>query len=250
MIPQNRRIVKWEIRRLPYKGGIGRTILPPVLPFMVCTQLPAHGHCFYVHGLLTALTHLITGCTDSVTGKTAVYLQFVCGMLPIFLQIRAVLFTIPRSAHRRDFRHADSGVRRGLPAFVNVYKNEVLFSTFRQFEQIAPRRSGKAGRGGRQGAKDRRILHWCITLFPSSSNQPAQFRRRFACAGTAQGGRRYRAGGLFCSPSCKIRRIVLYYHRKNRNRKDRKYGNNCKSRRDRTDSARHDRTPNRNSPGQ
>lgn len=56
MIPQNRRIVKWEIRRLPYKGGIGRTILPPVLPFMVCTQLPAHGHCFYVHGLLTALT--------------------------------------------------------------------------------------------------------------------------------------------------------------------------------------------------
>lgn len=186
MIPQNRRIVKWEIRRLPYKGGIGRTILPPVLPFMVCTQLPAHGHCFYVHGLLTALTHPVTGCTDSVTGKIAVYLQFVCGMLPIFLQIRAVLFTIPRSAHRRDFRHADSGVRRGLPAFVNVYKNEVLFSTFRQFEQIAPRRSGKAGRGGRQGADDRKILHWCITLFAAVRRQtgavpaPACVRRNRA----------------------------------------------------------------------
>lgn len=84
MIPQNRRIVKWEIRRLPYKGGIGRAILPPVLPFMVCTQLPAHGHCFYVHGLLTMFTHPVTGCTGSVTGKIAVYLQFVCGMLPIF----------------------------------------------------------------------------------------------------------------------------------------------------------------------
>ena len=136
MIPQNRRIVKWEIRRLPYKGGIGRTILP------------------------TALTHPITGCTDSVTGKIAVYLQFVCGMLPIFLQIRAVLFTISRSARRGDFRRADSGVRRGLPAFVNVYKNEALFSTFRQFEQIAPRHPGKAGRGGRQGAGCRMIFHW------------------------------------------------------------------------------------------
>lgn len=165
MIPQNRRIVKWEIRRLPYKGGIGRTILPPVLPFMVCTQLPAHSHCFYVHGLLTALTHPVTGCTGSVTGKIAVYLQFVCGMLPIFLQIRAALFTISRGARREDFRRADSGVRRGLPAFVNVYKNEVLFSTFRQFEQIAPRHPGKAGRGRRQGSEDGRILHWCITLF-------------------------------------------------------------------------------------
>lgn len=165
MIPQNRRIVKWEIRRLPYKGGIGRAILPPVLPFMVCTQLPAHGHCFYVHGLLTALTHPITGCTDSVTGKIAVYLQFVCRMLQIFLQTSAALFTISRSARRGDFRRADSGVRRGLPAFVNVYKNEALFSTFRQFEQIAPRHPGKAGRGGRQGSEDGGILHWCITLF-------------------------------------------------------------------------------------
>lgn len=165
MIPQNRRIVKWEIRRLPYKGGIGRAILPPVLPFMVCTQLPAHGHCFYVHGLLTALTHLVTGCTGSATRKIAVYLQFVCGMLPIFLQIRAVLFTISRSARRRDFRRADSEVRRGLLAFVNVYKNEALFSTFRQFEQIAPRHPGKAGRGGRQGAEGRMILHWYIRLF-------------------------------------------------------------------------------------
>lgn len=165
MIPQNRRIVKWEIRRLPYKGGIGRAILPPVLPFMVCTQLPAHGHCFYVHGLLTMFTHPVTGCTGSATGKIAVYLQFVCGMLPIFLQIRAVLFTIPCGARRGDFRRADSEVRRGLPAFVNVYKNEALFSTFRQFEQIASRRSGKAGRGGRKGAEGRMILHWCITLF-------------------------------------------------------------------------------------
>ena len=171
MIPQNRRIVKWEIRRLPYKGGIGRTILPPVSPFMVCTQLPAHGHCFYVHGLLTALTHPVTGCTDSVTGKIAVYLQFVCGMLPIFLQIRAVLFTISRSARRGDFRRADSGVRRGLPAFVNVYKNEALFSTFRQFEQIAPQHPGKAGRGGRQGAGGRMILHWYIMFFDVTRQQ-------------------------------------------------------------------------------
>lgn len=186
MIPQNRRIVKWEIRRLPYKGGIGRAILPPVLPFMVCTQLPAHGHCFYVHGLLTMFTHLVTGCTGSVTGKIAVYLQFVCGMLPIFLQIRAVLFTISHSARRGDFRRADSGVRRGLPAFVNVYKNEVLFSTFRQFEQIAPQHPGKAGRGGRQGAEDRRILHWCITLF-AVIRRPANAVPAPAC------GRRNRA---------------------------------------------------------
>lgn len=165
MIPQNRRIVKWEIRRLPYKGGIGRTILPPVLPFMVCTQFPAHGHCFYVHGLLTALTHPITGCTGSVTGKIAVYLQFVCRMLPIFLQTSSALFTISCGARRGDFQRADSGVRRSLPAFVNVYKNEALFSTFRQFEQIAPRHPGKAGRGGRQGSEDGGILHWCITLF-------------------------------------------------------------------------------------
>lgn len=171
MIPQNRRIVKWEIRRLPYKGGIGRAILPPVLPFMVCTQLPAHGHCFYVHGLLTMFTHPVTGCTGSVTGKIAVYLQFVCGMLPIFLQIRAVLFTISCGARRGDFRRADSGVRRGLPAFVNVYKSEVLFSTFRQFEQIAPRHPGKAGRGGRQGAGDRGILHWYIMLLDVASQQ-------------------------------------------------------------------------------
>lgn len=171
MIPQNRRIVKWEIRRLPYKGGIGRAILPPALPFMVCTQLPAHGHCFYAHGLLTALTHPVTGCTGSVTGKIAVYLQFVCGMLPIFLQIRAVLFTISRSARRGDFRRADSGVRRGLPAFVNVYKNEALFSTFRQFEQIAPRHPGKAGRDGWQGAGGRMILHWHIMLFDVTSQQ-------------------------------------------------------------------------------
>lgn len=186
MIPQNRRIVKWEIRRLPYKGGIERAILPPVLPFMVCTQLPAHGHCFYVHGLLTMFTHPVTGCTGSVTGKIAVYLQFVCGMLPIFLQIRAVLFTISRSARREDFRRADSGVRRGLPAFVNVYKNEVLFSTFRQFEQIAPQHPGKAGRGGRQGAEDRGILHWYIMLFCVASQQisavpaPACVRRNRA----------------------------------------------------------------------
>lgn len=165
MIPQNRRIVKWEIRRLPYKGGIGRTILPPVLPFMVCTQLPAHGHCFYVHGLLTMFTHSITGCTGSATGKIAVYLQFVCRMLPIFLQTSAALFTISRAARCGNFRRVDLGVRRGLPAFVNVYKNEALFSTFRQFEQIAPRHPGKAGRGGRQVAEERRILHWCITLF-------------------------------------------------------------------------------------
>lgn len=165
MIPQNRRIVKWEIRRLPYKGGIGRAILPPVSPFMVCTQLPAHGHCFYVHGLLTALTHPVTGCTGSDTGKIAVYLQFVCRMLPIFLQTSAALFTISRAVRCGNFRRVDLGVRRGLPAFVNVYKNEELFSTFWQFEQIAPRRSGKAGRGGRQGSEDGGILHWCITLF-------------------------------------------------------------------------------------
>ena len=186
MIPQNRRIVKWEIRRLPYKGGSGRTILPPVSPFMVCTQLPAHGHCFYVHGLLTMFTHPVTGCTGSVTGKIAVYLQFVCGMLPIFLQIRAVLFTISRSARRRDFRRADSGVRWGLPAFVNVHKNEGLFSTFRQFEQIAPQHPGKAGRDGRQGAEDGRILHWCIMLFAVVRRQtgavpaPACVRRNHA----------------------------------------------------------------------
>lgn len=210
MIPQNRRIVKWEIRRLPYKGGIGRAILPPVSPFMVCTQLPAHGHCFYVHGLLTALTHLITGCTDSVTGKIAVYLQFVCGMLPIFLQIRAVLFTIPRSAHRRDFRRADSGVRRGLPAFVNVYKNEALFSTFRQFEQIAPRHPGKAGRGGRQGAEDRRILHWYIMLFDVTSQQtsavpaPACVRRNRARRAKVPRRRTLLFSLLQNSPDCAI----------------------------------------------
>lgn len=186
MIPQNRRIVKWEIRRLPYKGGIGRAILPPVSPFMVCTQLPAHGHCFYVHGLLTMFTHSVTGCTGSVTGKISVYLQFVCGILPIFLQIRAVLFTISRSARRGDFRRADSGVRRGLLAFVNVYKNEELFSTFRQFEQIAPQHPGKAGRDGWQGADDRRILHWYIMFFDVARQQtsavpaPACVRRNRA----------------------------------------------------------------------
>lgn len=53
MIPQNRRIVKWKIRRLPYMGGSGRAILPPVLPFTVCTQIPVPGHCFFLHGLYT-----------------------------------------------------------------------------------------------------------------------------------------------------------------------------------------------------
>lgn len=210
MIPQNRRIVKWEIRRLPYKGGIGRAILPPVLPFMVCTQLPAHGHCFYVHGLLTMFTHPVTGCTDSVTGKIAVYLQFVCGMPPIFLQIRAVLFTISRSARRGDFRRADSGVRRGLPAFVNVYKNEVLFSTFRQFEQIAPRHPGKAGRGGRQGAGDRGILHWYIMLFDVTSQQtsavpaPACVRRNRARRAEVPRRRTLLFSLLQNSPDCVI----------------------------------------------
>lgn len=210
MIPQNRRIVKWEIRRLPYKGGIGRAILPPVSPFMVCTQLPAHGHCFYVHGLLTALTHPVTGCTGSVTGKIAVYLQFVCGMLPIFLQIRAALFTISRDARRGDFRRADSGVRRGLPAFVNVYKNEVLFSTFRQFEQIAPRHPGKAGRGGRQVAEERRILHWCITLFAVVRRQtgavpaPACVRRNRARRAKVPRRRTLLFSLLQNSPDCAI----------------------------------------------
>lgn len=210
MIPQNRRIVKWEIRRLPYKGGIGRAILPPVLPFMVCTQLPAHGHCFYVHGLLTALTHPVTGCTGSATWKIAVYLQFVCGMLPIFLQIRAVLFTIPCGARRGDFRRADSGVRRGLPAFVNVHKNEVLFSTFRQFEQIAPQHPGKAGRGGRQGAEDRRILHWYIMLFDVTSQQtgavpaPACVRRNRARRAKVPRRRTLLFSLLQNSPDCAI----------------------------------------------
>ena len=210
MIPQNRRIVKWEIRRLPYKGGIERAILPPVLPFMVCTQLPAHGHCFYVHGLLTMFTHPVTGCTGSVTGKIAVYLQFVCGMLPIFLQIRAVLFTISHSARRGDFRRADSGVRRGLPAFVNVHKNEVLFSTFRQFEQIAPQHPGKAGRGGRQGAEDRRILHWYIMLFDVTSQQtgavpaPACVRRNRARRAKVPRRRTLLFSLLQNSPDCAI----------------------------------------------
>lgn len=210
MIPQNRRIVKWEIRRLPYKGGIGRAILPPVLPFMVCTQLPAHGHCFYVHGLLTALTHPVTGCTDSVTGKIAVYLQFVCGMLLIFLQIRAVLFTISCGARRGDFQRADSGVRRGFPAFVNVYKNEALFSTFRQFEQIAPRHPGKAGRGGQQGSEDGRILHWCITLFavirrPANAvPAPACVRRNHARRAEVPRRRTLLFSLLQNSPDCAI----------------------------------------------
>lgn len=210
MIPQNRRIVKWEIRRLPYKGGIGRAILPPVLPFMVCTQLPAHGRCFYVHGLLTALTHQITGCTGSVTGKIAVYLQFVRGMLPIFLQIRAVLFTISCGARRGDFRRADSGVRRGLPAFVNVYKNEELFSTFRQFEQIALRRSGKAGRGGRQGAGCRMILHWYIIFFDVTRQQtsavpaPACVRRNRARRAKVPRRRTLLFSLLQNSPDCAI----------------------------------------------
>lgn len=210
MIPQNRRIVKWEIRRLPYKGGIGRAILPPVLPFMVCTQLPAHGHYFYVHGLLTMFTHPVTGCTGSVTGKIAVYLQFVCGMLPIFLQIRAALFTISRGARREDFRRADSGVRRGLPVFVNVYKNEVLFSTFRQFEQIAPRHPGKAGRGGRQGAGCRMILHWYIMPFYVASQQisavpaPACVRRNRARRAEVPRRRTLLFSLLQNSPDCAI----------------------------------------------
>lgn len=210
MIPQNRRIVKWEIRRLPYKGGIGRAILPPVLPFMVCTQLPAHGHCFYVHGLLTMFTHPVTGCTGSVTGKIAVYLQFVCGMLPIFLQIRAVLFTIPRDARRGDFRRADSGVRWGLPAFVNAHKNEALFSTFRQFEQITPQHPGKAGRGGRQGAEGRMILHWYIMLFDVTSQQtsavpaPACVRRNHARRAEVPRRRTLLFSLLQNSPDCAI----------------------------------------------
>lgn len=210
MIPQNRRIVKWEIRRLPYKGGIGRAILPPVLPFMVCTQLPAHGHCFYVHGLLTALTHPVTGCTDSVTGKIAVYLQFVCRMLPIFLQTSSALFTISRGARRGDSRRADSGVRRGLPAFVNVYKNEALFSTFRQFEQIAPRHPGKAGRDGWQGAEDRRILHWYIMLFDVARQQtsavpaPACVRRNRARRAKVPRRRTLLFSLLQNSPDCAI----------------------------------------------
>lgn len=210
MIPQNRRIVKWEIRRLPYKGGIGRAILPPVLPFMVCTQLPAHGHCFYVHGLLTMFTHPVTGCTGSVTGKIAVYLQFVCGILPIFLQIRAVLFTIPCGARRGDFRRADSGVRQGLPAFVNVYKNEALFSTFRQFEQIASRRSGKAAPGGWKGAEGRMILHWYIMLFDVASQQtsavpaPACGRRNRARRAEVPRRRTLLFSLLQNSPDCAI----------------------------------------------
>lgn len=210
MIPQNRRIVKWEIRRLPYKGGIGRAILPPVSPFMVCTQLPAHGHCFYVHGLLTMFTHSITGCTGSATGKIAVYLQFVCGMLPIFLQIRVVLFTISHSARRRDFRRADSGVRRGLLAFVNVYKNEELFSTFRQFEQIAPQHPGKAGRDGWQGADDRRILHWYIMFFDVARQQtsavpaPACVRRNRARRAKVPRRRTLLFSLLQNSPDCAI----------------------------------------------
>ena len=75
---------------------------------------------------------------------------------------------------------------RGLPAFVNVYKNEVLFSTFRQFEQIAPQHPGKAGRGGRQGAEGRMILHWCITLF-------AVIRRPAGAVPAPACGRRNRA---------------------------------------------------------
>lgn len=210
MIPQNRRIVKWEIRRLPYKGGIGRAILPPVLPFMVCTQLPAHGHCFYVHGLLTMFTHPVTGCTGSVTGKIAVYLQFVCGMLPIFLQIRAVLFTISRSARRGDSRRADSGVRRGLLAFVNVYKNEALFSTFRQFEQIAPQHPGKARRDGWQGAGCRMILHWYIMFFDVISQQtsavpaPACGRRNRARRAKVPHRRTLLFSLLQNSPDCAI----------------------------------------------
>lgn len=210
MIPQNRRIVKWKIRRLPYKGGIGREILPPVSPFMVCTQLPAHGHCYYVHSLLTMFTHPVTGCTGFITGKIAVYLQFVCRTLPIFLQISAVLFTIPCGARCRDFRRADSGSRLGLPAFVNVYKNEALFSTFRQFEQIAPRRSGKAGRGGRQGAEGRMILHWYIMLFDVTSQQtravpaPACVRRNRARRAEAPRRRTLLFSLLQNSPDCAI----------------------------------------------
>lgn len=105
MIPQNRRIVKWEIRHLPYKGGIGRTILPPVLPFMVCTQLPAHGHCFYVHGLLTMFTHPVTGCTGSVTGKNR-------GLFTVRLRNAADFFTNTCSFVYNLLRRAS----RGLPA--------------------------------------------------------------------------------------------------------------------------------------
>lgn len=127
-----------------------------------------------------------------------------------FLQICAVLFTISRSAHRRDFRRADSGVRRGLPAFVNVYKNEALFSTFRQFEQIAPQHPGKAGRDGWQGADDRRILHWYIMLFDVARQQtsavpaPACVRRNRARRAEVPRRRTLLFSLLQNSPNCAI----------------------------------------------
>lgn len=159
MIPQNRRIVKWEIRRLPYKGGIGRAILPPVLPFMVCTQLPAHGHCFYVHGLLTALTHPVTGCTGSVTGKIAVYLQFVCGMLPIFykyarfcLQSPAVRVAGISGAPIRGFGRA---CRRS-----SMYTKTKRF--FLRSGNLNKLRHGAPVRRGGAGGRARRIAGFCI----------------------------------------------------------------------------------------
>ncbi len=171
MIPQNRRIVKWEIRRLPYKGGIGRAILPPVLPFMVCTQLPAHGHCFYVlrsaHRLDTSRHRLYGFRYRENRGLFTVRLR---NAADFFTNTCGFVYNLPWRASR-SFRRADSGVRRDLRAFVNIYKNEELFSTFRQFEQIAPRRSGKAAQDGRQGAEDLRILHWYIMLFDVASQQ-------------------------------------------------------------------------------
>ena len=159
MIPQNRRIVKWEIRRLPYKGGIGRAILPPVSPFMVCTQLPAHGHCFYVHGLLTMFTHPVTGCTGSVTGKIAVYLQFVCGMLPIFYKY--VRFCLQSPAARV------AGIS-GVPirGFGGACRRSSMYTKTKSFFLRSGnlnklRHSTPARRGG-TGGRARRIAGFCI----------------------------------------------------------------------------------------
>ena len=104
---------------------------------------------------------------------------------------------------------------RGFPAcpfgaFVNVYKNEELFSTFRQFEQIALRRSGKAGRGGRQGAGCRMILHWYIIFFDVTRQQtsavpaPACVRRNRARRAKVPRRRTLLFSLLQNSPDCAI----------------------------------------------
>lgn len=161
MIPQNRRIVKWEIRRLPYKGGIGRTILPPVLPFMVCTQLPAHGHCFYVHGLLTMFTHPITGCTGSATGKIAVYLQFVCGMLPIFYKYVRLCLQSPAtrvagisSVPIRGF----GGACRRSSMYTKTKRFFLRSGNLNKLRHGAPVRRGGAG-GRERGSYDFTLVH-------------------------------------------------------------------------------------------